>query len=421
MSVAGKNKAWAVTYLLPYAAGTSATPDRKARGQFRHKEIVTSPNSREVVRDLVARQAVPVEVKEIKPVHPLFGGKVSKDFKQQFLLSLTFSVDGGMSPGRALEQAIESQTGPMRQRLDIGLNALRQGRSFLDALRFVDIYDTTTMAIIEAGEETGKLRHALTTAEIHLKKGSDSRKTILGALAWTGIDLVFAVAAIISTRTGLIPYLREQNAASTSKDAAATDHALDMVTAGNDILIAIAVLGIIALFAGTFGYFSSSESFRAKVDTWLLRVPVVRDLMAHTAISQTSGIMASLLVGGVNFIPATLITERGTRMMTVIRYWSTARNRVETGESPSAATSMEPFTSTERLILRSHKDSAQLAKAYQVIGDNRDELAKSSAKRFARITFLVAMAYSFLGVVLVLFVVYLQNESTMNMSLGAGG
>lgn len=420
MIASAKSKAWAVTYLLPYAAGPSATPDRKARGQFRHKEIITAPNSRDIVRDLVGRQAVPVEVKEIKPVHPLFGGKVSKEFKRQFLLSLTFSVDGGMSPGRALEQAIESQTGPMRQRLDVGLNALRQGRSFLDALRMVDIYDTTTMAIIEAGEETGTLRQALTTAEGHMKKGNDARKTIIGALAWTGIDLFFAVASIVSTRTGLIPYLREQNAGEGNKDTVAMGHALDLATTANDILIGFTIVAMIALFAGAYGYFSSNESWRAKVDAWLLRVPVVRDLMVHTAISGTCGVMSSLLTGGVNFIPATLITERGTRMMTVIRYWTTARNRVETGESPAAATNMEPFTSTERLILGSHKDSAQLAKAYQVIGATRDELAKSSAKSFARITFLVTMAYSFLGVVLVLFVVYLQNQSVMTTSFSGG-
>ena len=417
MTTLAKNKTWMATYMLPYAASPTATPDKKSRGQFRHKEIMTAPSSRDVVRDLIARQAVPVEVREVKPVHPLFGGRVTKDFKQQFLLSLTFSVDGGMSPGRALEQAIESQTGPMRQRMNVGLNALRQGRSFLDALRAVNIYDQTTMAIIEAGEETGTLRQALVTAEANLKKGSDARKVIIGALAWTGIDLFFAVASIISTRTGLIPYLREQNGGG-GKDAVALNHALDLATTANDFLLLTTALAMVALFIGAYGYFGSNEGFRAKVDTWLLRVPVVRDLMMHTAISSTCGVMASLLRGGVNFIPATQIAERGTRLMTMIRYWNTARNRVETGESPAAATSMEPFTSTERLILSAHRDSAQLSKAYDVIGTTRDELSKSSAKTFARVTFIVTMGYSMLGVLLVLFVVYLQNQSTMNISFG---
>jgi general secretion pathway protein F len=415
-----KSKTWSATYLLPYAAGPSATPDKKVRGQFRHKEIVTATSDREVVRDLMARQAVPVEVKEVKPTHPLFGGgRVTKDFKQQFLLSLTFSVDGGMSPGRALEQAIESQTGPMRQRLNPALDALRQGRSFLDALRLVNIYDQTTMAIIEAGEETGTLRQSLATAEANLKKGSDARKTIIGALAWTGIDLFFAVGSIISTRTGLIPYLREQNA-NASKDAVAMNHALDIATSFNDVLLVTTALALIALFAGAYGYFGSNEAFRLKVDAWLLRVPIVRDLMVHTAISGTCGVMASLLKGGVNFIPATQISERGTRMMTVVRYWSSARGRVEMGETPAAATSQEPFTSTERLILAAHRDSGQLAKAYDVIGTTRDELSKSSAKKFARVTFLVTMGYSMLGVLLVLYVVFLQNQSTMNMSFSGG-
>lgn len=416
MSVA-KTRTYSATYLLPYAAGPSAMPDRKAKGYFRHKEIVSATTDREVVRDLVARQAVPIDVKEIKPAHPLLGGRIRKEFRQQFLLSLTFSVDGGMSPGRALEQAIESETGPMRQRLNVGLNALRQGRSFLDALRAVDIYDSTTMAIIEAGEETGTLRQALTTAEAHLQKGNDARKSIIAALSWTGIDLFFAIASILSTRLGLIPYLREQNAGDT-KEAEAMMKALDYATFANDILIAFSVLALFALLAGVYGYFSDNDGLRARIDAMLLKVPVVRDLMSNTAMSGTCGVMASLLTGGVNFIPATQIAERGTRMMSVIRYWSTARNRVETGESPAAATAMEPFTDTERMILRSHRDSSQLARAYQLIGLQRDEKAKAASTRFARVAFLTTMAYSSLGVLLVLYVVYLQNESTMNMSFG---
>jgi len=153
-----KARTWSVTYLLPYVSNPSAVPDKKAKGHFRHREIVTATTQREVVHDLIVRKAVPIEVKEVKPANPFFAGRMAKAFRQQFLISLIFSVDGGMSPGQALEDAITSETGVMRQRLNLGLNALRQGRSFLDALRAIDLYDTTTMAIIEAGEETGTLR-----------------------------------------------------------------------------------------------------------------------------------------------------------------------------------------------------------------------------------------------------------------------
>jgi len=409
-----KTRTWSSTFLLPYAGGANSTPDRKSRGYYRHTEIVTAFNKAEVVRDIVARQAVPVEIREIKPTYTLFGGnRVTKGFKQQFLLSLTFSVDGGLSPGQALEQAIESETGPMRQRLNVGLNMLRQGRSFLDALRAIDMYDTTTLAIIEAGEETGTLRQALSTAELNMQKSSQTTKTILGAVAWTGIDLIFAVGSIISTRTGLIPYLREQNKG-TNKEIEELTHALDMATSANDILIVFSVIALIVLVVGVWGYFSHNDTFRERADKVLLRIPVVRDLMYHTAISGTCGVMANLLTGGVNFIPATQIAERGTRMLTVSSYWRDARNRVETGESPAVATAMAPFTDTERMILRAHKDSKQLSRAYQVIGTQRDELAKTAAKQFSIIAFLSTMAYSSLGVFLVLYVVYIQNQSTMN-------
>lgn len=412
-----KAKTWSITYLLPYVGGPSATPDRKSRGYYRHTEIVTAATHAAVVHDLVTRQAVPVEIKEIKPIHPMLGGRVTKGFRQQFLLSLTFSVDGGMSPGRALEQAIESETGVMRQRLNVGLNMLRQGRSFLDALRAIDLYDSTTLAIIEAGEETGTLRQALATVEISLQKSTDARKTIFGAVAWTGLDLIFAVISIIGTRTGLIPFLREGNKGEPAQIAKMND-ALDMATTANDILIVLSVVAIVVLVVGAWGYFSNDEELRNRIDTLLLKVPMIKELMLHTAVAGTCGVMANLLAGGVHFIPATLITERGTRMVKVINYWRTARDRVETGESPAVAISIEPFTGSEKMILRAHKDSKQLARAYSVIGKQREELSKTAAKKFALAAFVSTMIYSALGVLLVLYVVYIQNEATMHLSLG---
>jgi type II secretory pathway component PulF len=412
-------KTWLVTYLLPFVDGPNATPDRKAKGYFRHQSIITASSKKEIVRDIVAKTAIPVLIKEIKPGNWLFGGKADKGFRQQFLLSLIFSVDGGTSPGRALESAIEMETGPMRERLNIALDALRQGNSFLVALRAVQLFDSTTMAILEAGEETGTLRQALSTAAEHLNKGNEAKKLILGAIAWTALDVFFAVSSIISTRTGLIPYIREQSSG-TPKEAAEMGHSLDTATTLNDILIGVTLVLALALTAAVAGYFSDDESFRQRIDAILLKTPIVRDLMSHTAIAGTCGVMASLLRGGVTFIPATMIAERGTRMMSVVNYWKLARNRVETGESPAAATAVEPFTDTEKMILRSHKDSSQLAKAYQLIGQERDELSKVASRRFARWAFLGSLAYSMLGVLLVLYVVYLQDQST-TIGTYAGG
>lgn len=409
-------RSWSAVYLLPYAAGPSATPDRKARGYFRHKEVMTASSSREVVGELVARQAIPVEVKELKPAHPLLE-RVSKSFRQQFLLTLTFGVEGGMSPGRALEQAIESETGPIRQRLALGLQMLRQGRSFVDAFRSLDLYDTTTLAIIEAGEETGKLPQALRTALGHLQRSDAAMKTIVGTVSWTVIDLAFAVSSIIGTRFGMIPYLRGQNTGS-NKNAEAMNSALDLATTANDILIAITVLALVALLVGFYSYLGSNESFRAKVDAILLKTPILKDLMGNTAVANTCNVMSSLLKGGVNFIPASRIAERGTRMLSVVRYWTTARNRVESGELVSAAVSMEPFTPNERMILRSHRDVGMLATGYQTIGEQRDEKAKSAAKKFALTAFFGSLFYSSLGVLLVLYVVYIQNETAMNFTPG---
>ena len=307
----------------------------------------------------------------------------------------------------------------MRARLNIGLDLLRRGRTFLEAFQSLEVFDETTLAIIEAGEEIGKLPQALRSASQHLEKSSASKTLIFGAVTVTALDLIFAVGSIVGTRYGLIPELAKQGPGNvTPEEAEKFQSALAFATYGNDLMIWGTVALCVVLSVAVYAYFGRNESFRQRVDRLLLRIPVVRDLMLHSALSGTSGVMSSLLTGGVPFLQASLITSRGSRLPTVIGYWLKAKEGVEAGEPVSRTLAAEPLSRNEQMILQSHRDVQQLATSFQRIATDRDERAKKASRRFGIMAFVASLVYSGVSVLLTLFVVYIQNSSAMH---GIGG
>jgi type II secretory pathway component PulF len=373
-------------------------------------EVLTAASRDAILGELIAKNAIPVDIRPAAQPHPLFQ-RHTKEYRDQFLRAMLYSIEGGMSPGMALEQLIETETGPLRPRLNVGLNLLRQGRSFLEAFEAIELYDTGTLALVRAGEETGKLPQALRSALQHLEKSNATAKLIFGAAAATAFDLVVSISSILGTRFGMIPYLRQQGVSGgTPKQQLEFNHALDLATWANDIMIAITVLFVGAVVFAISVYFGRDEELRAKLDSWLLKVPIIRDLLLHSAVSSTCSVMSSLLHGGVTFLPAVQITARSTKLFRVANYWRGAYARVEGGEMVARVVSSEPMTRNEQMILRAHQNVTQLASSFDLISRQRDEKSRVASKRFFYTALVISLLYSGLSVLLTLFVAWVQNK-----------
>lgn len=418
MSTANRLRSWDVEYLLPYPALPSAKPDVRARGYYLHREVVMASSAGEVVRELSLRGAVPVDVSAAREPHPMFQ-RVTAAYREQFLLGLQFGVEAGSSPGRALEQVVEQETGPLRGRLNVGLDVLRRGRTFAEAFAALRLYDGAIVAIIEAGEETGRMVESLRSASLHLAKSAGLNKLMFAAMTVLAIDWFLALTSIIGTRYGMIPELAKQGPGKASpEEAEHFQSALALATYANDIMLWGTAAMALVVMVGTYGYLGRNEAFRSWVDTRLLRLPVVRDLLGHSAVGATAGVMATLLKGGVPFLMACVISARGSRLPSMTGYWHGARRAVEAGEPVGRALAAAPMRAHEQSMLRLHHDSGQLARCFDVIAQQRDELSKKAAKSFGIWMTVLAMLYSAVGVLIALYVVYLQNQQLLH---GVGG
>jgi type II secretory pathway component PulF len=402
------------TYLLPYIMDGSAIPDRSMPGYYRHELVLSAFSEREVLAEIRDRSGIVLDVVQLPPRNPLFT-RVSRTYKQQFLQALAFNVNAGISPDRALEQVILGETDSNRVQLNVAQNTLRRGRGFLEAIEALGWFDETTLAILHAGERTGQLPRALQTTVDHFGNQSDTMKLMFGAIIWTIFDLFMAISTVIGMRFGLIPSLTEQGIKSEDPlKVEAFKRSLKVATAVNDLLLVGTAIAIIVIIFVMIAYLGPDDKFRKKVDAAVMKSPIVSQALLHSGMATTTKIMASLLKGGVTFLNAVTITAQGTRVPSVIDFWTSIRTRAENGEAVAMAFSHEMLSGSERMILRSHADQEQLAHTMEIVSANREELAKKASKQFAIAAFILSLLYSGIAVLFALWVVYLQNEAVLS-------
>jgi general secretion pathway protein F len=403
-----------VTYLLPYAADADATRDRSARRHYRHKRIVVAASPEQVVYEVRRSGGIPIDINVIKPTWS-FLNPVSRDYKQQFMLAIFFNTQAGLSAGRALKLVIEAENGPLRQRLNYAYLILDGGGSFLEAMEALDFFDQTTLAIMEAGEKTGTLSNAINTAVEYYQARAGTVKVLMGTAVFTAVEVAFSILSLIGNRTAVLPAIeKEISENATPEKIASIKSGIAVAYFANDVMLISSLAGIALVMVATYGYFNGSQKFRKQIDDIILKIPAIKDIILHGAITNSTKVAVSLIQGGVDLIASFAIAERASRVPRVIAYWRDAVKRIEDGEDIANALAQNPLENSERTLIRSHTDRSQLARAYEVIAERRSTLAQRAAKKFQVFSFVATLAFALVAVLIALFVALIQSQGAMS-------
>ena len=403
-----------VVFLLPYAADADAVRDRLAKKHFRHRSIVVAASSEQVVSEVRKTGGIPIDIRVLKQSWSWLN-PVSRDYKQQFMLAIYFNTQAGLSAGRALKLVIEAENGPLRQRLNYAYLILDAGGSFLEAMNALDFFDQTTLAIMEAGEKTGSLSNAINTAVEYLQARAGIVKVLLGTAIFTAVEIGFSVLSLIANRVAVLPAIeKEVTDGATPEKIAAIKSGISVAYLANDLMLVVSVAGILFAAVCTYGYMVGGSVFRQKIDDIILRIPLVKDIISHGAIANSSKVAISLIRGGVDLMASIAIAEKSSRVPRIISYWRGATKRIEDGEDIANALAQNPLENSERTLVRSHTDRSQLARAFEVIAARRELLAMRAAKNFQVFSFFATLVFSLMAVLIALAVALIQNEGLMS-------
>lgn len=411
---------YTVVYLLPAAEGPTASPEPSSPGMYRHESKFRARNEGAVIRQVVLKGGTIVSLRRDRPVSS-WRYSVPKDYRRQLLQATTFSCRGGMSPGRALQSVIENETGPLRSRLEPALAVLTSGGSCYEAIKVIDLYDETTLAIIESGELTGTIVDALETAAKHQDGRAAEQKIMFGAVTWTLMDILFSISGIAGNIWGMLPQAEASMENVGPEAAERVEQAIHTAYLLNWALL-FGTFVMLTLFAYcAIGVMSKSPKWRAGADKLLQRIPFFNVAVLESAVASSCTVANSLVKGGVSLITVSDIASRSTRNWQVRLFWDDVMRKLNQGETIArcfAATSL--FTNAERLLLVSHTSREQLADTFGQVATQRRLRAEAAAKKFSAFAFFGSLFYSSLAVCVTLWVSYLQYSAMMasNNALG---
>lgn len=193
---------------------------------------------------------------------------------------------------------------------------IAQGASTADALgAHPDYFDELYVAMVRSGEAAGRLDEVLERLSVFLVEQARVRNKVTSALAYPAIMLIVGLLIVSVLMVAVVPKITQMIKGRGQELPWATQFLQDLA----DFLVGwwwLLLLGVIFL-ALLFNLYYSSEKGRLKIDTKLLRFPVLGDMLAKQALARFSQTFATLLRSGVPVVRCLEVTKTvlGNRLL----------------------------------------------------------------------------------------------------------
>lgn len=354
------------------------------------RDELEAPTPDAAVEQLRDRGLLPLSVNEAKGGlfrgglgQPLFSKRraLSRKAIGLFTQQLASLLGAGMPLDRALTILIgvaeDEQSKTLLERVQ---EKVRGGSALADALEAQGAFSRFYLNMIRAGEAGGALETVLKRLNEFLERSQALRETVTSALIYPTILLTVAALSVIILLTFVVPQF-ERLFADAGK-------ALPLAT---QIVIAIgngfqhywwAGLLVIGLIVMTVRRQLSQPENRARWDHWLLRLPLIGDLIAKVETARLSRTLGTLLGNGVSLLNAlTIVRETLSNQVLAVALGEVAEHAktgrglaeplLETGNFPKLAVQM----------IRVGEETGQLQEMLIQVADTYDGEVQTAVKR----------------------------------------
>lgn len=262
---------------------------------------------------------------------------LNRKLRLPFLETLRDLLTSGMSAGEAVRLLSVRLKEPGLRALSAALwERLSEGAPLSRAMAdFPDVFDSSTVSLIQAGEATGSLSDTLERLIAHLHEQRDLRAQLLTALAYPLLLICVAGGLVLFFLFFLLPRLQSlfnslhgELPLSTRILVGCANFSLHYGL----ILVAAAVLGGIS-----FWRWRQTEPGRETSDAWLLRLPLVGPFVVSQTVLAFSQTLGVLLANGITAVDALRMTERQIANRVHRRAFRAATDRVIEGEALSSS------------------------------------------------------------------------------------
>lgn len=233
-----------------------------------------------------------------------FGPAMSRGERAVFIDSLASLLEAGIT----LEVSLNILAG-MQSRQTAGdtvenlLKLVREGQSFSDALdAHANLFPREMIAIVRAGEESGRLAASLTELSGYLSRANALRQKVIASLYYPAFLITVALAAIVVIVTLVLPEFEPIFASAGQELPLLTRIVRSFGRALVDYYwVAPFLLGALML---ALAYARQNPAMRLRRDRLFLAMPLVGRLVLIGQTAMLARVLGALLRGGVGIVRA---------------------------------------------------------------------------------------------------------------------
>jgi type IV pilus assembly protein PilC len=261
--------------------------------------------------------------------------RVKTDELVMMTRNLGSMLTAGLTVSRALS-VIERQSSNPRLKGVVKqmISRINQGDPFYETLKeFPKTFNDLYVAMVRAGEESGKLAESLQTLAVQMERSSNLKKKIKGAMIYPSIVIVVMVVIGVLMMIYVMPQITGVFKGMDKELPATTTFLIAM----SDFLVQYTVLAVGGMIAGVLGFIYFLRTRWGKVAaSWVIpKLPVIGTLAKETNAARTARTLSSLLDSGVDVLQSIKITEEVLQNVFYKEILAEAALRVEKGTALS--------------------------------------------------------------------------------------
>ncbi len=263
--------------------------------------------------------------------------KFTRKHRLPFLQAVYDLTSSGLSAGEAIRLLATRLKDPVLKGLSTEVwERLSEGANLSRALvDFPQVFDESTVNLIQAGEATGNLNDTLARIIEHLTDQREMQRQLGNALAYPIFMTVVATGVILFFLFFLLPRL--QSLLNALGGDLPWSTALLVATSEFALKYGLVVLAGIAFLAVSFWRWRATEVGRVVTDRWLLRAPLFGPFIQSQTVLAFSQTLSVLLENGITTAEALRMTEKQIQNRVHRSAFDAATDRILEGESLSQA------------------------------------------------------------------------------------
>jgi type II secretory pathway component PulF len=297
------------------------------------------------------------------------------EFKSIILFTRQLSVllRSGVPLLQAIELLTEQFDGQMQRVLISIKDGLKSGEPFAAELaKHPRVFSNIYVQLARAGEASGKLEVILDRLTVYLERTEEQKKRIKKAMTYPIVMLCFALLVMVGFIVGILPRMTDMFTKSGQELPGPTQLMINM----SDFLTNHYLgLGIgITLFVVSFMYWSRTSEGRLKIDSFLLKAPLLTYFVKTKAVVQFCKTLGMLLESGVHLPEALDIVSNIVDNKVLVHKLSEARDKIiKEGKIAKYLKETGIFPSIASYMISTGEQSGKLAPMLITVGNDYDD------------------------------------------------